>query len=201
MPPGLLVTVPGPDVVTVSVKNCWVNVAFTVVLALSVTTQALVPEQPPPLQPSKLEPTSARGVKVTRVPGAKAATQVTGQPMPAGALVRVPPPVPALVTVRLTVGTVNVAVTAVAAATVTAHVPVPEQPPPLQPENTLPAAGVAVKVTTAPAPNVCAHVVPQLIPTGEETTVPVPVPARLSVSGKDWEVSTRRWTVPSLPEP
>jgi len=41
---------------------------------------------------------------------------------------------------------VNVAVTAVAAATVTAHVPVPEQPPPLQPENTLPAAGVAVKL-------------------------------------------------------
>jgi hypothetical protein len=154
IPEGLLVTLPGPDDVTVKVKNCCVNAALTVVLAFSVTAHAPVPEQPPPLQPSKLEPTSARGVRVTRVPGAKLATQVTGQPIPLGALVRVPPPVPALVTVSVTVGTVKVAVTVVAAATVTTHVPVPEQPPPLQPVNTLPAVGVAVRVTAAPAPKV-----------------------------------------------
>src|SRR5258708_38649091 len=151
---GLLVTRPGPDAVTGKVKNCCVNVALTVVLALSVTTHAPVPAQPPPLQPSKLEPASARGVRVTRVPGAKLATQVTGQPIPLGALVSVPPPVPALVTVRGTGGTVKVAVTVVAAATVTTHVPVPEHPPPLQPVNTLPAVGVAARVTTPPAPDV-----------------------------------------------
>jgi hypothetical protein len=70
MPDGLLAMLPGPVVVTVSVKNCWVKVAVTAVLALSTTTQVPVPEQPPPLQPAKLDPTSACAVKVTRVPGA-----------------------------------------------------------------------------------------------------------------------------------
>jgi hypothetical protein len=70
IPVGLLLTLPGPDVVTVSVKNCWTKVAVTAALALSVTTHVPVPEQPAPLQPLKLEPTSACAVKVTRVPGA-----------------------------------------------------------------------------------------------------------------------------------
>jgi hypothetical protein len=63
----MLVTVPGPDVVTVKLKNCWMKVAVTPVLAPSVTMHVPVPEQPPPLQPPKLEPTSACAVRVTRV--------------------------------------------------------------------------------------------------------------------------------------
>ena len=104
----------------------------------------------------------------------------------------VPPPVPALETVRVTVGTVKGAVTVVAAATVTTHVPVPEQPPPLQPVNELPAAGVAVRVTSAPAPKVWEQTLPQLIAPGDDITVPVPAPARPTVSANDWESSTIR---------
>ena len=40
--------------------------------------------------------------------------------------------------------------TDVAAFMVTAQVPVPEQPPPLQPANVEPPAGAAVSVTTVP---------------------------------------------------
>jgi len=84
------------------------------VLAPSVAMHVAMPEPPPPLQPPKLEPTSACAVRVTRVPGAKLAAHVTGQPMPVGALVIVPPPLPVRDTVSETVGTVKVAVTRMA---------------------------------------------------------------------------------------
>ncbi len=45
----------------------------------------------------------------------------------------------------------NVAVTFVSAFMVTVQVPVPEQPPPLQPANAEPAAGWAVSVTWVPS--------------------------------------------------
>jgi len=69
--------------------------------------------------------------------------------IPAGELVTVPLPVPAVLTARVKVG-MKVAVTVVAAVRVTAQEPVPVQPTPLQPAKTDPAAGVAVKVTTVP---------------------------------------------------
>lgn len=58
---------------------------------------------------------------------------------------------------------------------------VPEQSP-LQPANTLSAAGVAVKVTIASDKYVSLQSVPQLIPAGLELTLPVPDKA--TVSGK-----------------
>ena len=61
-----------------------------------------------------------------------------------------PLPVPALLTVSVYNGIVNVAVTVVAAVSVTGHVPVPLHPPPLQPVNVDPAAAVAVSVTAVP---------------------------------------------------
>ena len=67
--------------------------------------------------------------------------------IPAGVLVTVP--LPALLTVRAKVG-VKVAVTAVAAETVTVQAAVPVQPPPLQPVKAELATGVAVSVTTVP---------------------------------------------------
>ena len=70
--------------------------------------------------------------------------------IPAGALVTVPLPAPALLTVSAKLGTPNVAVTVVAADIVTVHEPVPVQPPPLQPLNVEPVAGVAVSVTAVP---------------------------------------------------
>ncbi len=67
--------------------------------------------------------------------------------MPAGALVTVPLPVPALLTVSEKLWSAKVAVTVCAALSVTVQVPVPVQLPPLQPVKVEPAAGAAVKVT------------------------------------------------------
>ena len=58
----------------------------------------------------------------------------------------------------------------------------PEQPPPVQPLNIDPAAAVAVSVTRVPASNEVVQLVPgpQLIPAGEEVTVPFPLPPELT---------------------
>src|SRR5438552_18391206 len=94
MPAGALVMVPVPPPLelTVSVKVCRATVAVAVPAALIVTVQVPVPEQPPPLQPEKVEPATGAAVKVTEVPLAYAAAQVAPQAMPAGALVMVPRP-------------------------------------------------------------------------------------------------------------
>jgi len=129
-----------------------VKVAVTVVVVDRVTVQEPVPEQPPPLQPVKVEPSDGVAVKVTALPVEKVAEQVAPQLIPAGELVTVPLPVPALVTVRAEkVGsTPKVAVSVVVAVKVTAQDPVPVQPPPLQPVKVEPVAAVAVSVTTVP---------------------------------------------------
>jgi hypothetical protein len=187
MPAGALVTVPvpAPALLTVSVKLCTAKVAVTVVAALSVTLQVPVPEQPPPLQPVKAEPVAGAAVKVTTVPLAKAAEHVAPHKIPAGLLVTVPVPVPALLAVSVKVCTAKVAVTVVAAFSVTVQVPVPEQPPPLQPVKVEPVAGAAVKVTAVPLTNPAVQVAPQEMPAGVLVTVPVPVPALLTVSVMD----------------
>ena len=141
---------PLPPFVTVSAKVGTSKVAVTAVGPEIVTVQAAVPEQPPPLQPLKIDPESGVAVSVTAVPLVKFVVQFVPHAMPAGVLVTVPLPVPALVTVRADVGTSKVAVTAVAAETFTVQAAVPEQPPPLQPVKVESAVGVAVSVTTAP---------------------------------------------------
>jgi hypothetical protein len=126
------------------------NVAFTSVATLTVTAHAPVPEQPP-VQPVKIEPESAAAVRVIAVPEVTACEQVAPQLIPAGAPMTVPEPVPSFVTdsiMRLAF-VLNVAVTEVAALTVTTQLPVPEQAP-LQPAKDEPAAGVAVSVTAVP---------------------------------------------------
>ena len=160
------------------------KVAVTVVAAESVTTQVPVPEHPPPLQPVKVEPPTGVAVNVTAVPLAKLAEQVAPQLIPTGALVTVPLPVPALLTVSVNVWSVNVAVTVVAAESVTVQAPVPEHPPPLQPVKVEPAAGVAVNVTAVPLIKLAEHVAPQVMPAGELVTVPLPVPAGVTVRVK-----------------
>jgi hypothetical protein len=64
--------------------------------------------------------------------------------------VTVPDPVPDFVTVKLYTDVANVAVTDVAAFIVTVQVPVPEQPPPDQPEKVDPLFAKAVKATDVP---------------------------------------------------
>src|SRR5436190_2167776 len=85
--------------VKIAVTAC---AALTVVAALIVTVQVAVPEQPPPLQPEKVEPAADAAVKVTEVPLANLTEQpMPPQTMPAGALVTVPFPAPALLTVSV----------------------------------------------------------------------------------------------------
>jgi len=130
-----------------------------------------------------VEPAPGVAVSVTAVPLAKLKLHVFGQLIPVGLLVTVPAPVPALVTVICTVGTVevNVAVTEVAAVGVTAHVPVPLQAPD-QLANVELAPGVAVSVTAVPLAKPKLHVLGQLMPEGLLVTVPLPVPALCTVS-------------------
>jgi hypothetical protein len=127
------------------------NVAVTAVAALIVHAHvAAVPLQAP-LQPAKTDPEAAVAVSVTGVPTARDSAQSAPQAMPAGALVTVPEPVPFFVTESATGGAraVNVAVTALAAFTVTVHDPLPLQAP-LQPVNVDPEAAVAVSVNWVP---------------------------------------------------
>jgi len=78
---------------------------------------------------------------------------------------------------------VNVAVTLVAPLSVTSHVPVPEQGAP-QPANVELLPGVAIKVTVAPGVKNCEQVpVAQLRPAGLLVTVPVLVPASVTLNG------------------
>lgn len=70
-------------------------------------------------------------------------------------------------------GEVNRAVTDVLAVTVTVHV-VPEHPPPENPLKMPPELGVPVSVTVVPVAKLPTQDVPQLIPAGEEVTVPSP---------------------------
>jgi hypothetical protein len=186
IPAGALVTVPipAPLELTVNVKVCSVNVAVTVVTAPSVTAQVPVPAQPPPLQPVNVEPAAGAAVRVTTVPVVKAVEQVAPQAMPAGALVTVPLPLPALATVSAKDVCSKVAVTEEVPLIVTAQVPVPEQPAPVQPVKVEPAAGVAVKVTAVPLANAAEHVAPHEMPAGALVTVPIPAPALLTVSVK-----------------
>src|SRR5438093_11176423 len=95
--------------------------------------------------------------------------------MLAGELVTVPLPVPTLLTVSAKVGRLKVAVTVVAAETETTHDPVPEHPPPLQPDRKSVVEGEAVSVTAVPLVKLAAQVAPQVMPAGELVTVPLPV--------------------------
>jgi hypothetical protein len=131
--------------------NAWtLKLAVTLAAAFMVTLHVPVPEQPAPLQPLKFDPPAALAVRVTTVPLLYGAAQVAPQLIPAGLDVTVPLPVPALLTVRLNCCTAKLAVTLVAALMVTLQVPVPEQPPPLQPLNVDPPLAAAVRVTTVP---------------------------------------------------
>jgi hypothetical protein len=75
-----------------------VNVAVTEVALVNVTLQVLVPVQAPD-QPANVEVALGAAVSVTMVPLGKLALHVAPQSIPAGLLVIVPAPVPAVWTV------------------------------------------------------------------------------------------------------
>src|SRR5207247_10936911 len=110
-----------------------------------------VPPPSAPPHPLNPDPLADVAVTVTYVPTANDALHVAPQSIPAGLLVTVPLPLPVFVTVRAyTYNCVKVALTACAAVIVTTQVPVPLHPAPLQPLNTEPADGLAVRVTAVP---------------------------------------------------
>jgi hypothetical protein len=76
-----------------------VNVAVTEASLVSVTLHVPVPVQAPD-QPANVEVVFGAAVRVTMVPLVKVALQVAPQLIPAGLLVIVPPPVPALLAVN-----------------------------------------------------------------------------------------------------
>lgn len=100
--------------------------------------------------------------------------------------VMVPVPLPDLVTVRPSVFTVKVAVTVLAASTVTTQSPVPVQPLPPHPVKVELLSGWADKVTTFPALKKREQVGLQSIPAGAEEMLPVPFPALTTVREKVW---------------
>lgn len=94
MPAGLLVTVPAPLPVFVTVKvYCGVNVAVTDLTALIVTLHVPVMFVQAPDQPVKTEPDAAVAVNVTAVPLSYVSAQSVPHVMPDGELVTVPDPV------------------------------------------------------------------------------------------------------------
>ena len=126
-------------------------------------------------------------MRVTAVSGVKECEQLAPQLIPVGVLVTVPVPVPFFVTVKVTGVAVKVAVTEVVAPTVTAQVPVPEQPPPLQPEKTDPLPALEVNVMGVPLTTVSAQSTPQLMAFVGVVlvTVPAPDPALTTLSVTD----------------
>jgi hypothetical protein len=181
IPGGSLSTMPSPapDLVTVSVKaaGAAVKVAVTVGLPTMATVHdEPVPLQPAPLNPLKVDPLTVVALSVTVVPVAKSAAHVPGQAIPLGLLVTLPGPVPARITVSRSVATATLKRAVTVAVVVTEQGPVPEHPP-LQPANTEPGAAAAFKETVVPSSNCPEHVPPQSMPTGEDVTVPSPVPS------------------------
>src|SRR5687767_7758208 len=105
-------------------------------------------------------------VSVTAAPGVVVPTDAP--PKASGLGLAEPVGVPA--------ASVKVAVTVAAAESVTTHVPVPLQPPPLQPVKSESPPGLAVNVTKFDAANDAEQVEPHSMPDGLDVTSPDPVP-------------------------
>jgi len=162
-------------------------VAVTEVAAFTVTVQVPVPEQPPPLQPVKVELAASEAVKETAAPFVNEAEHVAPQEMPAGLLVTVPLPAPVVETVSVDVGVVDVD-------DVDTPVPVTsdERVSPSAEKLTLVLASAVVvgakrtvTVWVAPAPTRVKGLPETMLKGAETEAVPVTVPPRVF-----WTVKT-----------
>jgi hypothetical protein len=149
--------------------------------------QPPVPLQPPD-QPPNDEPAVGDAVSVTFVPLAKLFEHAPGQ-LIAPSPITVPDPLPASETVRVSDArgiAVNVAVTFLAELIATVQLPVPLHPPPDQPANRDPEAGLAANVMFCPRGSGFEHVPGQEMP--PPLTRPLPVPEMEVVSRKELPV-------------
>ena len=191
MPEGAEVTVPvpAPALETVSVCVTTAKVAVTVVALLMVTLHGSVPAHPAtPDQPVNVDPGDAVAVRSTLEPTLKFEVQVAPQLMLPGVPVEVtvPLPVPLFATVSAAVATAKLAVAVAEALSANVQVAL-EFPPahdtPLQPVKVeADDEGAAVSVTLWPTGKLALHVTPQLIPAGDDVTVPNPAPVFETVS-------------------
>lgn len=189
IPTGLLVTVPSLALPVLERDSVLsdppeaVNWAVTDLDASIVTVHVPVPLQAP-LQPVNVAPVEGIAIRVTFDPLAKLALQVDPQLIPTGALVTVPEPVPDLVTESdwvVLVAWVKVAVTDSAFFMVTMQVFLLPEHAPLQLENVDPPSAVAVRVTLEFLMKSWAQTLPQLMPAGTLVTVPLPIPALITL--------------------
>jgi hypothetical protein len=159
------------------------------------TEQVPAPEQAP-LHPAKVDPELGVAVRVTEVPPLKFAVHVLGQLIPAGALLTVPVPVPATVTIsgKAVEETLKVAVTDLAAVMETEQAPTPEQAP-LHPAKVDPEPGVAVRMTDVPLTKFAVQALGQAMPPGALVTEPEPDPVSVTAKGKLVTLGTLRLAV------
>lgn len=190
-PYGAMVTLPLPLPALIRVKR-----GAVVVLKLAVTSTALLPAammQLPvplqaPLQPVKVLPAEACATSVTTallVTTGQERVQFASQVKPGGVMVTLPVPLPALFRTNgrdVAVGLKLAVTLALLEPAGMVQVPVPLQTP-LQPENVLPLAACATRVTAvllAKLVDALAQSAAQLKPAGLLVTLPVPVPDLLS---------------------
>ena len=109
----------------------------------------LVPLQPPPVHPAKVEFAAGVSVSVTEVPGVRLSVQVGAHAIPAGTLATVPVPVPARLTVSITAFGIalKVAVTCRVALSATLQVELLPLQLPVHPAKEEFALGASVRVT------------------------------------------------------
>ena len=134
-------------------------------------------------------------VNVTGVPYGNGAEHCAPQLTPDGEDVTVPEPVVLTSTTGL-----NTAPTALSPVSVTVQLPVPLHPPPLQPANTCPVPALALKVTALPWPKLALQTAPQLMPAGDELTLPRPCLTTLKVRGNASKVAVTAtaWLIVTL---
>jgi hypothetical protein len=174
IPAGLLVIVPSPVPVFVTVRTGFrVKLATTDFTESIVTTHPPVPEQDP-FQPVKLESSVGAAVKATWVPALYVSEQSPPQLIP-GPLT-VPPPVPTLLTEREYGFRVKVAATVWAPFIATVHEVSVALSQPDQPSKVESSSGAAVSVTVSSTAKGAEQVVPQLIPGRSLVIVPCPFP-------------------------
>jgi hypothetical protein len=166
--------------VAVALRATWLEtlkVAVTVLSATMLMLQVAPDGESQPDQAPKAEPDVAIAVRATEAPEAYEALQEAPQLMPGGDDVTVPVPLPLFNTVRVWFDALNVAVTVLSDVMLIVHVDADGESQPDQFTNVEPAAAAAVRATDVPEAYEALHEVPQLIPAGEEVTVPIPVPA------------------------
>jgi hypothetical protein len=153
-----------------------VKIAVALSGAFIVGLHAPVPLQAP-LQPLKTDSAAGVAVSCAVLPIGTRALQRLPQLMAVLLEPMVPAPVPLLAALKLTCVTTKLAATFCAWFIATLQLPVPLQAP-LQPVKADPLAGRAVRVTTVPSLKSLLQVVPQLMPEGEDTMLPLPSPRR-----------------------